>query len=256
MDCDKEYLNEIAEFSACVPTKCGRFVTDSLVNESEVNLLLDLAKYGLSYGGGSGGASILDLHSGALSQGDSFVNIYKLADAKEFLDENSLTTYKVRCSNDLKWHKFIIKLFWADVFFFFCFNFQIIRIKIAKAISDKFGIDFNSIYLTHPTFFSRIDNRTAKTVHDEYWHPHVDKETYSSFHYTSLLYLNEYQRDFQGGRFIFIDENKVDNVTTRSSIEPKKGRVSVFTSGAENLHHIEKVTSGTRFVMNNYNLFH
>lgn len=52
---------------------------------------------------------------------------------------------------------------------------QIIRRKIAKAISDKFSIDVNAIYLTHPTFISRIDNTTAKTVHDEYWHPHIDK---------------------------------------------------------------------------------
>lgn len=44
-----------------------------------------------------------------------------------------------------------------------------------KSISDKFAIDMSSIYLTHPTFFSRITNDTAKTIHDEYWHAHVDK---------------------------------------------------------------------------------
>lgn len=44
-----------------------------------------------------------------------------------------------------------------------------------KSISDQFGIDANVIHLTHPTFFSQITNETAKTVHDEYWHPHVDK---------------------------------------------------------------------------------
>lgn len=60
------------------------------------------------------------------------------------------------------------------------FRFQVIRRKIAKSISDKFGIDVNSIYLTHPTFFSRINNETAKTVHDEYWHPHVDKVFFKS----------------------------------------------------------------------------
>lgn len=72
------------------------------------------------------------------------------------------------------------------------------------------------------------------------------QETYSSFHYTSLLYLNDYQREFQGGRFIFIDENKVENRTLHSIVEPKSGRVNVFTSGAENVHKIEHVTSGTR----------
>lgn len=219
VDCSPEYLSELLEFKSCIPNKCGRFVTDSLVTAQEVNKLLLLAKAGLSFGGGSGGASILDLHSGALSQGESFINIYKLAAAKGFLNENVLDAYR---------H---------------------IRRKIAHSICDRFAIDPDSLYLTHPTFFSRIDNNTAKTVHDEYWHPHVDKETYSSFHYTSLLYLSDHQRDFQGGRFIFIDENKAENKTLYSSIEPKKGRVSVFTSGAENLHHIEKVTEGTRYAI-------
>lgn len=219
LDCSAEYLSELLEFKDCIPKKCGRFVTDSLVIDKEVKILLDLAKTGLSFGGGSGGASILDLHSGALSKNESFVNIYKLPEAKGFLSEEAFSAYR---------H---------------------IRNKVAQSISDKFAINPNSLYLTHPTFFSRIDNGTAKTIHDEYWHPHVDKDTYSSFHYTSLIYLSDHQRDFQGGRFIFIDENKTENKTLYSSIEPKRGRVSVFTSGAENLHHIEKVTEGTRYAI-------
>lgn len=31
------------------------------------------------------------------------------------------------------------------------------------------------VYLTKPTFFSRINSTAAKTQHDEYWHPHIDK---------------------------------------------------------------------------------
>lgn len=95
VDCDTDYLSEITEFASCVPNKCGRFVTDSLVTEQEANILLDLAKNGLSFGGSSGGASILDLHSGALSQGEEFVNIYKISEANEFLNENALNVYKV-----------------------------------------------------------------------------------------------------------------------------------------------------------------
>lgn len=53
--------------------------------------------------------------------------------------------------------------------------FQDVKTKISNAISERFGIDVESLYLTHPTFFSRITNVTAKTIHDEYWHPHVDK---------------------------------------------------------------------------------
>lgn len=95
VDCDTEYLNEIAQYITCVPNKCGRFVTDSLVTEQEAIALIDLAKRGLSFGGGSGGVSILDLHSGALSKGQNFINIYKLPEAKGFLTEDALTAYKV-----------------------------------------------------------------------------------------------------------------------------------------------------------------
>ena len=70
------------------------------------------------------------------------------------------------------------------------------------------------------------------------------QETYKSFHYTSLLYLNDYKKDFQGGRFIFIN---ADNSTT--VVEPKKGRVSMFTSGEENPHYVEQVASGTRYAI-------
>lgn len=45
------------------------------------------------------------------------------------------------------------------------------------------------------------------------------QETYESFHYTSLLYLNDYDKDFQGGRFIFIDKNNVN-----TTLEPRKGK--------------------------------
>lgn len=70
------------------------------------------------------------------------------------------------------------------------------------------------------------------------------QETYKSFHFTSLLYLNDYGKDFKGGRFIFVDKDNVN-----STVEPRKARVSMFTSGAENLHFVEKVTAGVRYAI-------
>ena len=58
------------------------------------------------------------------------------------------------------------------------------------------------------------------------------------------MYLSDYGRDFEGGRFIYIDKNDVN-----TTVEPRKGRVSMFTSGSENLHAVEKVTSGTRYAL-------
>ena len=81
------------------------------------------------------------------------------------------------------------------------------------------------------------------TKHDEYWHKHIDRETYGTFYYTSLLYLSEYEVDFTGGRFMF------DDVGFEKIVEPRLGRLSYFTSGSENQHHVERVETGVRYAI-------
>lgn len=214
ISCSDDYKT-LPYFDSCSPkTFCGRIVSDNIVTLEEVGKLLDIAKRGFSHGGSYGGASILDLHSGALSKGDKFVNIYA------YLDEDNLE--KTFNPQDLKFY-------------------STVRQKVHNAIKEQFGIDGKKLYLTHPTFFSRITNTSAKTQHDEYWHQHIDKIQYVSFDYTSLLYLSDYGTDFTGGRFVF------DN--PKSFIEPKKGRLSFFTSGSENPHRVEEVFSGTRYAI-------
>lgn len=215
VSCSDDY-KDLEVFEHCTPIKtCGRIVTDSAVASEEASRLLNIAKRGLSHGGSNGGASILDLHSGALSMGEKFVNIY---------------TY---LKNDV-----LHNTFSTDDFKFYA----VIKNKVHKIIAKEFGIDDSKLYLTHPTFFSRITNASAKTQHDEYWHPHIDKIQYGSFDYTSLLYLSDYGNDFTGGRFIFDD-------TKNLYVEPKKGRLSFFTSGSENPHHVEKVSTGVRYAI-------
>ncbi|XP_034937435.1 2-oxoglutarate and iron-dependent oxygenase domain-containing protein 3-like [Chelonus insularis] len=214
LECALDYKTELEKYPECVPEKCGRVVTDKLVSATETDVLLKIAVNGINLGGSDGGASILDLHSGALSKGKGFINIYALEEAAKIFNPPDFAIYKV------------------------------VKTKIQHAIAHHFGVDADKIYLTKPTFFSRMTNASAQTIHDEYWHPHIDKETYEHFHYTSLLYLSDYGRDFQGGRFIFIDKNNVN-----STIEPRKGRVSMFTSGGENIHAVEQITSGTRYAL-------
>ncbi|XP_004533878.1 2-oxoglutarate and iron-dependent oxygenase domain-containing protein 3 [Ceratitis capitata] len=216
-ECSNGYKAEISRYPNCVPKKCGRFVSDQLVEHDEVEVLLDLASKILSMAGSSGGASVLNLHTGALSYKEQFVNAYRVPKVVAELKQYQLGIYNS------------------------------VKNKIKEAIAEQFEIPASSLYLTDPTFFSRLTNATAKTMNDEYWHEHVDKDTYESFHYTSLLYLNTYQKDYRGGRFIFIDGN--DDNPTKSAIEPKKARVSAFTSGAENLHHVEQVIEGERYAI-------
>ncbi|XP_036428691.1 urotensin-2 receptor 2 [Colossoma macropomum] len=214
VQCSEDYEN-YKRFPGCTPKKCGRAVIDSVVTKEEAQALRRLAERGLSLGGSDGGASILDLHSGALSMGKKFVNIYRYFSdqIREVFTEEDFTLYR-------------------DV-----------RGRIQRVIAETFGLDSSQMYLTKPTFFSRINSTSAKTTHDEYWHPHIDKVTYGSFDYTSLLYLTDYGVDFGGGRFIFVDPN------SNRTVEPRAGRVSFFSSGSENLHRVEKVDWGTRYAI-------
>eukprot|EP00076_Gallus_gallus_P032048 XP_024997586.1 2-oxoglutarate and iron-dependent oxygenase domain-containing protein 3 [Gallus gallus] len=199
----------------CTPRRCGRGVSDVVITREEAERIRRVAERGLSLGGSDGGASILDLHSGALSLGKQFVNLYRYFGDKiqGIFTEEDFALYR-------------------DV-----------RQRIQQKIAQAFGISSSSMYLTKPTFFSRINSTEAKTTHDEYWHPHIDKVTYGSFDYTSLLYLSDYAEDFGGGRFVFMDAG------SNKTIEPQAGRVSFFTSGSENLHRVEKVHWGTRYAI-------
>ncbi|XP_010216343.1 PREDICTED: 2-oxoglutarate and iron-dependent oxygenase domain-containing protein 3 [Tinamus guttatus] len=199
----------------CTPRRCGRGVTDAVITREEAERIRRIAERGLSLGGSDGGASILDLHSGALSLGKHFVNLYRYFGDKirDIFTEEDFALYR-------------------DV-----------RQRIQQRIAQAFGISPAVLYLTKPTFFSRINTTEAKTTHDEYWHPHIDKVTYGSFDYTSLLYLSDYAEDFGGGRFVFMDTD------SNKTVEPQAGRVSFFTSGSENLHRVEKVRWGTRYAI-------
>lgn len=214
VQCSEDYENH-KRFAGCTPQKCGRAVTDNVVTREEAQVLRRLAERGLALAGSEGGASILDLHSGALSMGKQFVNIYRY-----FGDQIG----EVFTQEDFQLYR--------DV-----------RGRIQAVIAETFGLDASLMYLTKPTFFSRINSTAAKTQHDEYWHPHIDKVTYGSFDYTSLLYLSDYGSDFTGGRFIFMDQNG------NRTVEPRAGRVSFFSSGSENLHRVERVTWGTRYAI-------
>ncbi|XP_077406724.1 2-oxoglutarate and iron-dependent oxygenase domain-containing protein 3 isoform X1 [Vanacampus margaritifer] len=214
VQCSEDYEN-YKRYPGCTPQKCGRAVADDVVTREEAQVLRRLAERGLQLAGSEGGASILDLHSGALSMGSQFVNIYRYfgEQIQDVFTEKDFQLYR-------------------DV-----------RKRIQTVIAETFDLDQTLMYLTKPTFFSRINSTIAMTQHDEYWHPHIDKVTYGSFDYTSLLYLSDYGSDFTGGRFVFMDQNG------NRTVEPKAGRVSFFSSGSENLHRVEKVTWGTRYAI-------
>lgn len=69
-------------------------------------------------------------------------------------------------------------LFWTYFLIIIIFIFYLLRTvrgRIQAAVAEAFGLDPALMYLTKPTFFSRINSTAARTQHDEYWHPHIDK---------------------------------------------------------------------------------
>ncbi|XP_071444507.1 2-oxoglutarate and iron-dependent oxygenase domain-containing protein 3-like [Hetaerina americana] len=228
--CSEEYKQELKLYiPGCIPKRCGRLVTDSLLTQVESDALLSAAIKGfllnpkISKPGSMGSASILDLYSGALTSGrdepGKFIDSRKLPLANQIF-----TSHGIRVFGDLK-------------------N----RMREAIRIHYSLGYDAGaSPYLTYPIFFSRLTAEEPNSIHDEYWHPHVDTETYKSFHYTGLVYLNTYNKQFTGGRLIYTDQSRRP---LNRTVEPKTGRVSIFTSGSENRHLEERVKSGVRYAL-------
>ena len=76
-----------------------------------------------------------------------------------------------------------------------------------------------------------------------YWNPHIDKANIPTYDYSALLYLNNKGRDFEGGDFAFLDDD-ADRI-----VEPRAGRMLYFTSGPDNLHKVQEVRTGIRYVL-------
>jgi len=101
-----------------------------------------------------------------------------------------------------------------------------------------------SLYLTTPLFLSML---TAADGGPTYFAKHVDTQTYNNTHmrYSATLYLRDHGLDFEGGRLVFDSPTR----TRHTSVRPQKGLAVMFSSGDENPHHVERVTSGIRIAL-------
>lgn len=98
-------------------------------------------------------------------------------------------------------------------------------------------------------------------MHDEYWHPHVDKNNTSHYDYSGLIYLSTQGVDFTGGSLHFFSPSALDCPNDPAAgpcaviaepeltVAPAQGRLIVFGSGKENPHRVSRVLSGVRFVL-------
>lgn len=232
----------IFEKSQCHTDQCGRKVVDGIFSTKDIEQLHRIVEKGMSHRDSLGGPTILDINTGYIRDSAGLENLFSRSQA-------------VFSDNDFGHYGRIIS-------------------KLKQAVMQTFELE--KLYFTAPTFITRLDgtnNWEPQQIHDEYWHPHADHNNTPHYHYSGLLYMSTHNEHFTGGKFHFID-NKFSlfgdgsNVDLKSqqqdsssslatptekdielTVEPRAGRVVMFTAGHENTHYVERVLSGQRFVL-------
>ena len=122
---------------------------------------------------------------------------------------------------------------------------QRIVYRVAAELSETFN---TSLYTSAPNFLARIKGDPAwepSTLHDEYFHAHVDKNNTGHYDYSGLIYLSTVDEDFTGGLFEWLD----DAGNVQSTVAPRAGMLSMFTSSQENPHRLQRVETGERIAL-------
>ena len=227
----RDYRPPVSGCSPAAADRCGRIVLDDFASADEVAALAAIAARGMRLGGGAGGPTILDLVSGALSYKDKFVDVWA---AFNSTGQPAFRRRELRV-------------------------YQAVTERVAEVAARTFGV--SGLHLTSPCFFSRISADKPPTIpNDEYWHSHIDAQQYGSFVYTALLYLSEHERDFEGGELHFLPPGRGRSYAAGAGgaaaadapvarVRPSKGRLVLFTSGAEHPHRVTQVTRGTRLTL-------
>jgi len=192
---------------------CGRWVFDHMFTSEVMESMEDMVEQILAraQGGGTGGPSVVDLHTRVVSYKDTFIDL-----------DVVLGHYKWNITETHREH------------------YKHIRRTIKNKILELSKLPEERMYYDKG-FFSHINgSQPAANVHDEYWHEHIDTDQYGTFTYTSLLYFGEKGSSFDGGDLVFKDGH---------TIKPERGRLVIFSSGQENPHWATKFSSGIRVAM-------
>jgi predicted 2-oxoglutarate/Fe(II)-dependent dioxygenase YbiX len=200
----------------CITDKCLRRVTDGLFTSKDIDRLHEIVEKGMSQRSALGGPTILDINTGYIRDTMGLENLFSRSE--EIYTQEDFTHYG-----------------------------SIIR-RLKDSVMETFSV--SDLYFTAPTFITRLDGNSSwnpEGDHDEYWHPHVDRSNTPHYHYSGLLYMSTYGEDFTGGALHFL--NGDDMSVVDQTVEPKAGRVVIFTSGQENPHFVDRVTSGQRYVL-------
>ncbi|GMH68984.1 hypothetical protein TrRE_jg2022 [Triparma retinervis] len=160
---------------------------------------------------------------------------------------------------------------------------QFVRLieRVRRTMAYEYGLDLATL-LPLQTYSRKYVAGTTQQGggggEGDYVILHTDEATHASYHYSCVLYLNTQNEEFTGGNFVFNDplaagekeakrrlEESYKNAPPMSLEEeiararkarrdltpfhPTTGAAVIFSSGWENMHEVEKLTSGTRYAV-------
>ena len=172
--------------SVCGERPCDRVVIDDWLPPAEIDALRDIAARGAAAAdaaAASGGPTIVDINSGfVMAPGARLVNLYQAKSKR-----------KPFGGEDYELYRSVIRRLKAEV-----------EAAFPRA---------SALYFTAPTFLTRLsgENATweASEPHDEYYQWHVDRDNTPHYEFSGLLYLSDYDEDFEGGLFTYEDGSTV-----------------------------------------------
>lgn len=159
--------------------------------------------------------------------------------------------------------------------------------RVRRTIAHEYGLPLKSI-LPLQTYSRKYVAGTTQQGggggEGDFVILHTDEATHDGYHYSCVLYLSTHGQDFEGGSFVFNDpapksdeeekekdseddddwemgagsldeyyEALNDKIRREGRIlkpyNPTRGAAVIFSSGWENMHEVEKITSGTRYAV-------
>jgi hypothetical protein len=156
---------------------------------------------------------------------------------------------------------------------------QFVRLieRVRRTIAYEYGLKLSTILPLQAYSRKYVAGMTQKGGgggEGDFVTLHTDEATHSGYHYSCVLYLNTQGEDFEGGDFVFNDPAKTSGETVSTDEEgtdkeyyqslveeirragreltpfhPTKGSAVIFSSGWENMHEVEKITSGIRYTV-------
>eukprot|EP00924_Labyrinthula_sp_SR-Ha-C_P014005 maker-scaffold_5-snap-gene-20.7-mRNA-1 protein AED:0.00 eAED:0.00 QI:122/1/1/1/1/1/2/161/305 len=213
-----EYLTVHKISPECISSHCSRAIKDNFIPPADILTLTKTFKKYLRHSTVKMGPTIFDISSGYMMDSNGLRSLY--AEGERFTQQEGALYQEV--------------------------------LNLMKSeVENEFQVE--DLFFTAPTFVARLKGKqmnssteeawTPKTMHDQYFCSHIDQRNTEHYFYSALLYLSDYETDFTGGEFLFLDGDK------KHAILPRKGRLVMFQSGDTNLHKVNEVLAGERLTL-------